>query len=113
MPLQTKAAGFNETSATYEGGRPEYPAQALRFTFEALGIDAASTVVDLGQAQASSPASSRSLARASWPSNQSRACAKNSNACTGHHASGRIGEHISPARPKRRRRRGRAGLSLV
>ncbi len=48
MSIQTKAAGFNETSATYERGRPEYPDEALRFTFEALGIDAASTVVDLG-----------------------------------------------------------------
>ena len=48
MPIQPKAAGFNQTSATYERGRPEYPEQALRTTFDALGIHPASTVVDLG-----------------------------------------------------------------
>lgn len=48
MPIQPKAAGFNETSATYERGRPEYPEQALRTTFDTLGIVPASTVVDLG-----------------------------------------------------------------
>ena len=47
VPIQPKAAGFNQTSATYERGRPEYPGQALRFTFETLGIAPASTVIDL------------------------------------------------------------------
>lgn len=48
MPIQPKAAGFDVVSNTYERGRPEYPAQALRFAFDTLGIAAGTTLVDLG-----------------------------------------------------------------
>lgn len=48
MTIQPKAAGFNETSGAYERGRPEYPATALRFLFDTLGIGEGSTVIDLG-----------------------------------------------------------------
>jgi hypothetical protein len=50
------AEGFSSGAETYVRGRPDYPAQALDWLHDALGLAAGKTVVDLVQARASSRA---------------------------------------------------------
>jgi SAM-dependent methyltransferase len=44
----TAAAGFQAGSEVYERGRPDYPVEAAQFLINTLGIDSATTVVELG-----------------------------------------------------------------
>ena len=49
VPIHELAAkGFQAGADAYERGRPSYPDEAIAFTVEMLGLDAAATVVDLG-----------------------------------------------------------------